>query len=114
MGSLQASEIASITRAGGLQLGIALNWHLSSNHYPPVPPAFADTCLAAIEAGQSEDWDTDIKLPRGCRTHSKLIGIADDQHADCDVQEDAITWSDDRDHATAGALIESFHLDSFL
>lgn len=121
MGRLGADAFAELVEDGTAQLDQALSWHLTSNHYPPVPTFFIPTCKAAIEAGQDEDWDREIPLPRGCVTHS-VIGIEPNEageyvhNADdptCEITS-AITWKDDRDVATASALIESFHLDSFL
>lgn len=121
MGSLSARAFADEVEAGTVELDVALSWHLGSNHYPPVPAAFIATCRAAIEAGQDEDWDTDIPLPKGCNTHHLLIAFNRDCPVSgsgiggpaCDIVQ-AVTWKDDREVATAAALIESFHLDSFL
>lgn len=115
MGSLQAAEFALATTRGELSIESAVSWHLSSNHYPPVPAAFVKSCVAAIEAGQDEDWDLDIPLPKGCNTHHTLLAFdADDcGREDCDVLQ-AVEWKDGRGVARAGDLIESFHLDSFL
>lgn len=121
MGRLSAIGFAEEVASGGISLDTALSWHLSSNHYPPVPTFFIPTCKAAIEAGQDEDWDREIALPKGCVTHS-VVGIepnADGEYvhiegdSTCEIT-DAVTWKDDRPVATASALIESFHLDSFL
>ena len=42
-----------------------LSWHLSCNHYPPVPSCMVDVCLAAIDAANDDDWDRRITLPVG-------------------------------------------------
>jgi hypothetical protein len=84
MGYLSAQAMAEAT-----DLRTALGWHLSANHYPPVPATMIDPCIAAIEAGDAEEWDQMIPLPEG------------------------VLWRD-HDHAPAWALIEGFHLDAFL
>ena len=121
MGRLSAVSMSEQVKDAGLDLGIALEWHLRSNHYPPLPLFFIPACKAALEAAQDEDWDRDIPLPKGCVTHG-VIGIEPDENGayvhnvddpTCEITS-AITWKDDRDVVRAGDLIESFHLDSFL
>ena len=51
MGSLQAAEMAEL-----MQMEQAIAWHLSSNHYPPIPASMAKPCLDAIDAY----WEDDI------------------------------------------------------
>ena len=80
MGRMQADEMAR-----ELPLDAALHWHLTCNHYPPLPVALVEPCKAAIEAGQDEDWLRPIPMPEGFRQH-----------------------------VTAGDLIEGLHLESFL
>ena len=41
----------------------ALSWHLSHNHYPPVPAAMIPVCAAAIDAALADDWDVELDLP---------------------------------------------------
>jgi hypothetical protein len=43
----------------------ALSWHLSANHYPPVPNNMIEPCIEAIDAGWSQDWEREIPLPEG-------------------------------------------------
>jgi len=73
MGRLQADEM--IQHAGVEQ---ALAWHLSSNHYPPIPREFIPLCLQAIDNANAGEWDKPIELPNGvlwrgestCPTHA--------------------------------------------
>ena len=85
MGHLSALDMAQHA-----PLETAISWHLTSNHYPPLPTIFIPTCLAAISAGQAEDWDFDIPLPVG------------------------VEWKDGRTVVRAGDFIDSFHLEAFL
>lgn len=116
MGSLNALGFADAVNDGQIKLEQALSWHLTSNHYPPLPTFFIPTCIAAIEAGQDEDWDQEIQLPRGCATHQQPTAL-DATHCDandgCEITN-IVEWKDGRDVVRAGDLIESFHLDSFL
>jgi hypothetical protein len=88
MGSIYAAGLAD--EVGGLiDLNTALHIHLRSNHYPPVPTAMIEPCVAAIDAANDDDWDR----------HIDLTGIAQ--------------WRGN-DYAPAWAIIEGHHLESFL
>lgn len=115
MGSLNALAFSEQVEDGNISLTTALSWHLGSNHYPPVPQAFVATCREAIFAGREEDWDAEIALPQGCNDCHVLLGLDADlsAHEGHDVLQ-AVEWKDGQSVASAGALIESFHLDSFL
>ncbi len=60
MGSLQAAEMAEL-----MQMEQAIAWHLSSNHYPPIPASMAKPCLDAIDAYWEDDIDREIQMPDG-------------------------------------------------
>ena len=133
MGSLAAQDMAAHA-----PLDLALSWHLSSNHFPPVPAAFAATCAEAIRLAKDGEWDEEVELPMGCNTCRVLIPwdaeIANTEwkpgphgigrvivkvgepvgHEGHEIVHDAVLWNDDRDVATVAALVESFHLESFL
>ena len=88
MGNLYAQGLAE--EVGDLiDLTGALHIHLRSNHYPPVPDAMIEPCVAAIDAANDDDWDREIDL----------TGIAQ--------------WRGN-DYAPAWAIIEGHHLDAFI
>lgn len=62
MGALQAREMAEMSADN---LEGAIEWHLRSNHFPPVPHSMVKPCIEAIEAYNSEDYDRLISLPEG-------------------------------------------------
>lgn len=66
-----------------------LSWHLTSNHFPPVPTAMIEPCVLAIEYCDAGDPDRIILLPN------------------------PITWKG-KGHAPAWAIVEGHHLESFL
>ena len=79
MGSLQAHEMARLA-----DFDTALRWHLSSNHYPPIPLSMLAPCKAAIAAYQGADYTREILLPagvayRGCAT-SPASAIVEQHH----------------------------------
>jgi hypothetical protein len=60
MGHLQAREMAEL---GADSLEQSLRWHLTSNHFPPVPTSMVPICIEAIDAVNEGDWDRKIALP---------------------------------------------------
>ena len=67
----------------------ALEWHLRSNHFPPVPLSMVEPCEQAIDACNEGDSDRQIQLP------------------------EQTSWRG-HDTAPAWAIVEGHHLDSFL
>jgi hypothetical protein len=84
MGRLQADEMAVLA-----DIDQALTWHLTSNHYPPVPIDMVPVCRQAIEAQNDGDWDCLIELPEG-------------------------TYYRGRSYAPAWAIVEAHHLESWV
>jgi hypothetical protein len=82
---MQADEMVAMA-----SVDVALNWHLRSNHYPPLPVELIDPAKAAIEAGNDGDFDRLIQLP------------------------DVLSFRDGRTAIMAWEMIESLHLDSFI
>lgn len=67
----------------------ALAWHLSSNHYPPIPSVMMEPCVEAIANANAGEWDKSVKLP------------------------DGVLWRG-QDTCSTSALIDHAHLDAFL
>lgn len=84
MGSNMAQELAAFQSRES-----ALYYHLTANHYPPVPPTMVQPCSQAIDAYWEEDYDRLIELP------------------------DGVTWRGNSS-APANAIIEAHHLDAWL
>lgn len=83
------TEFAGAVDDGRIQLAIALEWHLRSNHYPPHPAALVPVALRAVELASDDLWDEDIDLPEGIE------------------YKDGTT-------ITVYEAIEAFHLDAFV
>jgi hypothetical protein len=69
MGALQASEFAAAVKNSEIDLEPALHWHLTANHWPPLPVEYVDILSAVIRdinSGVLEDTD-DVVLPRSLR-----------------------------------------------
>lgn len=87
MGSTFAYDLASGDYVSNLRQQLSI--HLSSNHYPPVPNTMIDPCVAAIEAGNEDDFARLIDLPEG------------------------VTYRGSS-QASAGSIIENHHLEFWL
>lgn len=68
---------------------VAMHYHLTSNHYPPLPSALIEPCFAAIEAAQEGDYQRLIDLPEGLLLRGSH-------------------------QATAEELVDTCHLDGFI
>lgn len=66
-----------------------LRWHLTSNHFPPVPESMVEPCKWAIRAMYDGEPTRPIDLPEG------------------------VTYRG-MPHCFAGSLVDHFHLDEFL
>lgn len=86
MGAMTARDLAEL---GSDNIRQSLEWHLTSNHYPPIPKSMIDPCLEAIEAYKEEDYQKQIRLPEG-------VGY-----------KGLVT-------APASAIVESHHLEAWL
>jgi hypothetical protein len=74
MGRLHAEEFAESVKEGNISLEAALEYHLTGNHYPPVHRSFIPVAIKAIELGNNDDWDKEIKMPNGkTLTAAKII-----------------------------------------
>ena len=100
MGHTGAQSMRETADEFGISLRQQLSWHLTSNHYPPVPTSMIDPCIQAIEAVREGDHEREIALPEGISwrgmnaapAHAIVIGhhldvwCADDDYAeDMDV-----------------------------
>lgn len=87
MGYLSASEM--VETMGSTDIDTALIWHLTSNHYPPVPTTMVEPCKQAITAFVEHDRDRAIPLP------------------------DGVFWRG-QNVAPAWAIVEGHHLEAFI
>lgn len=61
MGANFAQDLATTE----LPLEQQLAYHLTANHYPPIPTLMVGTCVAAIDAVNEYDPYREIELPDG-------------------------------------------------
>lgn len=62
MGNMIAADAANLVREGLSPLRMAISLNLQSNHYPPLPTAYVEPVINAIEAAQEGEHDKDIDL----------------------------------------------------
>ena len=85
MGRLQAEAMAEAS----ISLDMQLEWHLQSNHYPPVPTYMVPVCIEAIDNANEGEWYKLVSLPEGVGYKGLTV---------------APTW----------AIVESHHLDAWI
>jgi hypothetical protein len=87
MGSLQAMDIQNVASSPEQ----ALYWHLTGNHYPPIPVSMIPVCMQAIDAAQEYQYSEDpallsqeLELPEGVlfrdRTTAPVSNIMEAHH----------------------------------
>lgn len=69
MGMMNAMGMADMVNRGDLKLDVALRYHLSANHYPPVPatPGMVDLMKRALRYARSNKLEKRLRLPDGVR-----------------------------------------------
>ena len=65
MGSTQAHGYADAVNDGLVSLRHAIAANLTGNHYPPLPVAYVEPVLAAIDAVNDGAWQTQVVIPAG-------------------------------------------------
>jgi hypothetical protein len=87
MGALSATDMAE-----QVDIRTALSWHLTSNHYPPVPTSMIEPCIEAIDAYNDGDPYRDIDLPEGVfyrgQAHAPAYDIIEQHHLDFWIEYD--------------------------
>ncbi len=84
MGYLQASEMARLAPGD-----MALRWHLTANHYPPLPESLIPVAKRVIKLALADRLDDEVRLPKG------------------------ITWRG-QSKVPVRVAVESWHLEAFL
>lgn len=90
MGHTQAAAFAEAVADGEVSLEAALEYHLTANHFPPIPRSVIPVAVKVIELANVGEFDADVELP------------------------DGITYRDGRSSAPVWACCEAWHLDAFL
>ncbi len=66
MGSMRAEGMAQAVKDGLTNLDAALSYHLTVNHFPPLPVAYIDMAKDAISAANQGKWSLPVSIPTSC------------------------------------------------
>lgn len=100
MGYMQALGMAEAVRNHETDLRQTISWHLTVNHFPPVPASMIDPCLEALSAIEDDDLDRMIDLPEGVawrnQTSAPAWVIVQDHHLEAfiDIYEDDVDYEE--------------------
>jgi hypothetical protein len=101
MGSLQAAAFAEAVKDGDTNLSAALTYHLTANHYPPLPISLVPVAERVIELAQNEDWFAKVELPEGITykggTWALVTDCAQAWHLDAFILSAEDYYQDDDD-----------------
>ena len=50
---------------GSITMEQAIEWHLVSNHFPPIPKSMVQPCMEAIVYANQGKWNKLVSLPEG-------------------------------------------------
>ena len=89
MGRTGAMGMATEVGEGNVSIEAALHWHLTSNHYPPLPVTLIPAAMRAIKVARKEQWHRKILMPKNLLFRGKRL-------------------------APVGDLIEALHLEDFI
>lgn len=94
MGYGNASTMNEQVKEGAVNLDTALLWHLTSNHYPPIPTAMIPIAKQAIENAHLGMWDKHIEFPEGWKvnglTEMSVSKIVEIMHLDAFIDEESL------------------------
>jgi len=79
----------------------ALVYHLTCNHYPPLPSSMVEACQRAIRNANAGDWDKNVRLPAGISYKGKTLAptreIISAHHLDAFLDREDEYWLEDEE-----------------
>jgi hypothetical protein len=75
---MQAAEFSDMVERGEIKLAVALEWHLTASHYPPVPLSMLPVCERAIKKARAGKWHFRVRLPKGCTFKGSIYAPVDE------------------------------------
>jgi len=89
MGAVSAKAMAEMDT---VNLRTALSWHLTSNHYPPVPTTMISACIEALDNANEGSWEKLVGLPEGVKyqglTTAPTHAIINQHHLESFLDDD--------------------------
>jgi len=98
MGYSQASGYQSAVDEGLCSLEVAIQMHLTSNCYPPLPVSLVPACVKAIHNVEDGEPDKPVRLPVGMKLGHKPHGVL----------------NKNTNRPPSWRLVEAAHLDAFV
>ncbi len=90
MGHMRAMGFAEAVAEGKLPLDAALEYHLTVNHYPPIPLDLLPVTRRAVELAGAGEWDAEQELPSRCGGREVTVArIVEGLHLDAFVGVEA-------------------------
>lgn len=89
MGNMNALGMADAVAEGQVSQDAALEWHLRSNHFPPLPSELVPVARRVIDKANAGEWDANVRLPKGISYRGSSL-------------------------APVAACVDAWHLDAFL
>jgi hypothetical protein len=89
MGRTGAMGMAEAVSDNSINIEAALHWHLTNNHYPPLPTSLIPVALRALKAARKEQWHRKVLMPKNLLFRGLRL-------------------------APVGNLIEALHLEDFI
>jgi hypothetical protein len=87
MGRLQAEAM----KETDFPFDSQIEWHLRSNHYPPVSNSMVPVCIQAIDEANMGEWHREITLPAGVlykeSPTAPVWAIVEQHHLDAWIDE---------------------------
>lgn len=80
MGNMGAIGMAGAVEEGQISLDAALEWHLRSNHFPPVSLDWLPVCKKAIDLANADEWDIELTSGLGAPGTLTVANIVEGLH----------------------------------
>jgi hypothetical protein len=73
MGMLNNMKKITTRALSEWKIRVGLEWHLQSNHYPPLPKEMVDVCFRVIKKVNDGESDALVRLPKGMKYKGKSL-----------------------------------------
>jgi hypothetical protein len=91
MGRLQAEAMAEAS----IPFDTQIEWHLRTNHYPPISNTMVPVCIEAIDYANMGEWHKELSLPEGVGhkglTVAPVHAIIEQHHLETWIVEEQLT-----------------------
>ena len=82
-----------------ISLEQAIGYHLTGNHYPPVPLSMVPVCIQALDFANDDLWDETVEMPDGIsykgETSAPVWAIIEQHHLHAGLPENIEYFNED-------------------